>query len=87
MVRLGSFDAAASLVVLVDCSFAVVVAAALVDCAVELVRLAGLLAPAVSVKAGKVVSAAIALGIEINVVIMRDEKANELRSSSRMLAG
>ena len=88
VVRPGSFEVAAPLVVLVACSFAVVVvlAAAFVDCAVELVRLAGLLAPEVSVKAGKAESAAIILGIEINVVRTKDEKRNEVRLSSRILA-
>lgn len=86
VVRPGSFDVAAPLVVLVACSFAVVVlAAAFVDCAAELVRLAGLLAPDVSVRAGKAESAAIAPGIEINAVT-RDEKTNEVRLNSRILA-
>ena len=85
VVRPGSFEVAAPLVVLVACSVAVVLAAALVDdCAVELVRLAGLLAPAVSVKAGRAESAAIAVGIEINDVKIRDEKVNEVRLSSRI---
>ena len=85
VVRPGSFDVAAPLDVLVAFSFAVVLAAAFVDCVVELVRLvrlvrlAGLLAPAVSVNAGKPESAAIALGIEINVVRTRDEKINKVR--------
>ena len=86
VVRPGSFEVAAPLVVLVAWSFAVVLAAAFVDFVVELVRLAGLLAPAVSDKAGKPESAAIALGIEINVVRTRDENTNENRLSSRILA-
>lgn len=59
----GSFeapDAAAPEVVLVAFAFAVVLAVAFVLLAVELVRLAGLLSPAVSVKAGRLESAAIA---------------------------
>ena len=81
--RLDALDDAAPEVVAVVNSFTVVLAAAFVVFASELVRLCGLLAPAVSDKAGKEL-AAIVRGIDMKADRRKDMGASGVRLTSRI---